>query len=500
MPRMRKKILTVSLAITAMCSIGISSLAVATPSTSRHTWHFSDFFSSHRNFWTVISHQFELDRQYSNNYYVRKQIRWFRKQQYYIFELTRNAQPYIYYILEQTRKRGMPAEIALLPMIESNYNPFVYSRVGAVGLWQLMPGTASGLGIRINWWYDGRRDLVASTNAALNYLQYLHDYFHSWLLAIAAYNSGEGTVVNAIRYNRRHHRPTDFWSLPLPQETRNYVPKLLALAHVLKYHNSYGIRLIPVENEPYLTSVKVKKQMNVRSLAKLAKTSPKTIRKLNAGFRRWTTAPDHSYNILVPLDKATTFKTNLALVESQSKNSKWIHHRVQSGETLSALADRYNTTINALRHINKLSTNVLQIGENLLIPAAVAEPLPPHHVHSRKISEDSIPGPKRCVHIVKRGDTISEIADRYHVTAKQIYYWNNFNTHTNLQVGQKLIIWSKHKTSSKYHNHSGFYHRVKRGESLSLLAHRYHTTTTRIREANHMHNSVLQIGQRLYIR
>ncbi len=417
-----------------------------------------------------------------------------------MYELTRNAQPYIYYVLQQTEKRGMPAEIALMPMIESNYNPFEYSNRGAVGLWQLMPGTASGFGLKINWWYDGRRDLVASTNAALNYLEYLHDYFHSWLLAIAAYDSGEGTVINAIRYNRRHHRPTDFWSLPLPYETKIYVPKLLALADIIKNHSSYGIRLIPVENEPYFTTVHVKTQMNMSHLAKLAETSTKTIRKLNAGFRRWTTSPDRPYNILVPIDKAKVFENNLALAVKQqpAHDSQWVYHRVQSGESLSVIASHYNTSISALRRINKLRTNVLQIGEDLLIPVAEADPMPTQRVHSRKISEDGIPGPKRELHTVKQGETISSIAHLYHVKPTQIYFWNKFNRHMKLHVGQQLVIW--HKTYHHPHDSSGgFYHRVRQGESLGLLAHRYHTTVSHIRRVNHLDSNVIRIGQRLYI-
>lgn len=498
MPRMRKQILTTSLAIAAICLIGITS--VATPSTTEHSWRIRDFFSSHRNFWTVISREFQLDHEYTNNYYVKKQIHWFRGRQDYIDELTRNAQPYIYYILQQTRKRGMPAEIALMPMIESNYNPFGYSKCGAVGLWQLMPGTASGFGLRINWWYDGRRDLVASTNAALNYLQYLHDYFHSWLLAIAAYDAGEGTVNNAIRYNRRHHRPTDFWSLPLPYETRAYVPKLLALAAVIKYHDRYGLSLIPLVNKPYLTTVTVKAQMNLRHLAKLADSSPKLIRKLNAGFRRWTTAPDHSYDLLLPIAKTETFKTNLAAASQKIRHgAKWIYHRVHSGESLSIIADRYNTSIIALQRINKLKSSVLQIGEDLLIPTAQAQSLPAHQVYNRKISEDGIPGPKRAVHIIKSGETIASIAHRYHVTPTQIYFWNNFNNHTKLRIGQKLIMWR----SSHYTNHptssDGFYHRVRRGESLGLLAQRYHTTVSQLRRVNHLSATVIRVGERLYI-
>lgn len=447
---MQKQILTTSLAIAAICLIGVSS--VATPSTTQGRWHISDFFFSHQNLWTVISREFQLSHRYTHNRYVAKQVRWFLGQQPYIHELTHNAQPYIYYILQQTRKRRMPAEIALMPMIESNYSPFKYSNQGAVGLWQLMPGTASGFGLRISWWYDGRRDVVASTNAALNYLQYLHNYFHSWLLAIAAYNAGEGTVVNAIRYNRRHHRSTDFWALPLPYETKAYVPKLLALADIIKHHNSYNIDLIPVKNKPYFTTVAVTAQMNLSRLAKLANASPKVIRKLNAGFRRWTTAPNRSYNLLVPIIKVQAFENNIAQAAKHSpSNLRWIYHRVRSGESLSVIANHYNTSINVLRHLNELKTNMLQIGENLLIPAAEADPMPSHRVHSRKISEDGIPGPKHEIHRVKRGETILSIAHYCHVTPAQIYFWNNLNNHTKLQIGQKLIIW--HRSYHHSHHH-----------------------------------------------
>ena len=380
MPQMSKQILTIALAVTAICLVGVTS--VATPSPTQHVWHIRDLFSNNQSLWTVISDQFQIDNEYIENYYVKKQIRWFLTQQPYVYELTRNSQPYIYYILQQVRKRGMPAEIALIPMIESNYDPFGYSKRGAIGLWQLMPGTASGFGLHANWWYDGRRDLVASTNAALNYLQSLHDYFHSWLLAIAAYDAGEGTVVSAIRYNRQHHQPTNFWSLPLPYETKVYIPKLLALASIIKSHSHYGIHLVSVANKPYFTTVTVKAQMTLSHLAALADTSLKALRQLNPGFRRWAMTPDHAYNILLPITKAPLFEAKLAEAGQapttpMSSSSQWLYHRVRSGESLSVIASQYDTTISALRRINKLRTNMIEIGEDLLIPVAEAEPMPP---------------------------------------------------------------------------------------------------------------------------
>ncbi len=386
---MRKRILKkFAVVLFASCLIGMPIIATPAEGPKQRPWHFSDLFTNGHNLWPAISRELTLEEQYNENSYVKKQILWFRKQQDYLIELTRNSKPYIYYVLEQTRKRGMPAIIALLPMIESNYSPFQNSRRGAVGLWQFMPGTASGFGLVINWWYDGRRDVVASTNAALNYLQYLHDYFHSWLLAIAAYDAGEGTVISAIHYNKRHHRATDFWALPLPYETKVYVPKLLALANIIKNHNQYGLHLVPVENRPFFTTVTLQKQVNLSHLAKMADASPKTMKHLNPGFRRETTAPNRTYHILVPVAKADTLAAHLADLHARPTHttnySQGEYHRVRSGDSLSLLASRYHTSIREIRNLNKLKSNIIVIGENLLVPEAHAETFRDKHLKTFK--------------------------------------------------------------------------------------------------------------------
>lgn len=503
MPRMRNQILKIGFALlVAFSTLGFTS--TATPDTDFHSWHFSDLFKSHENLWISISHDFQLNNEDTSNYYVGKQVRWFRKQQYYLFELTRNAQPYIYYVLQQVRKRGMPSEIALMPMIESNYNPFNPSRRGAVGLWQIMPGTASGFGLTINWWYDGRRDVVASTNAALNYLQYLHDYFHDWLLAIAAYDSGEGRIIAAIRYNRRHHRPTDFWSLPLPYETKTYVPKLLALADIIKNHSDYGLRLIPVDNKPFFSTLTLKTQMPLEHLAKLSSTSTKLIRYLNPGFRRWATMPDHTYHFLVPIDKAQILRNRLAagnhhtLPHTNPSGPKWLYHSVNSGESLSVIAEKYKTSVHALRKTNKLSHKTLRIGQNLLIPVA-SSTSSFKRMHDRKIAEDHVPGPQRIDYIIRPGDTIAKIAHRYHITNQDIYFWNSFSKNTRLQKNEKIVIWKPSQHYYSHHSKNGFRHRVRSGESLGSLAHRYGTSISHIKHTNHLTGNSIRIGQRLYI-
>lgn len=486
---MRKWIFNTTIALLAFCLIGVNIIAM--PTSLGRTWHINRLFSpNQQNLWTTISQQFVLAEQYTNNYYVRKQIRWFRQQQYYISELTKNAQPYIYYVFQQTKKRGIPPEIALLPMIESNYNPFLYSKRGATGLWQLMPGTATGFSLLINWWYDGRRDVVASTNAALNYLEYLHDYFHSWLLAIAAYDAGEGTVAAAIRCNRRHGYPTDFWSLPLPYETREYVPKLLALANVIKNHQGYNLQLNPVENGPFFTMVTLKTQMDFKKLVKLSDSTLNLIRKLNPGFRRSSTLPHCTYNFLVPLDKADHLEQGLAELETSLTAEKWAYHRVHAGDSLSILANRYHTSVAEIRRMNKLKSDMIGIGENLSVPEAEATPY--ISVESRCVSEDNIPGPKRVVHVVKNHETIDGIAHHYHVMPQQIYFWNN-NKHKNLCVGEELIIW---QTTFK---HLPLYHHVRWGESLSTIARHYRTTVYKLRRLNHISGNTIRVGQRLGI-
>jgi membrane-bound lytic murein transglycosylase D len=375
----------------------------------------------------------------------------------------------------------MPAEVAILPMIESDYNPFGYSNRGATGLWQLMPGTASGFGLAINWWYDGRRDVVASTNAALNELQYLHDYFHNWLLAFAAYDCGQGAVINAIHYNKRHGRPTDFWSLPLPEETKIYVPKLLALAQIIQHPKTYGVKLMPVANAPYFTTIKMQHQVSLEHVAALAGSSTQLIQHLNPGFRRADTMPHHQYNLLVPLNKADTFREKLAMKTDDplsyhlALNDKWTYHRVRAGDSLRMLAARYNTTTNEIRRMNKLdSDTAIRIGENILIPEAQADTLPPHS--SKAVSEDGLPGPKRIYHIMQRHETLSQVARHYHVSADDIWFWNEFTDNTKIHPGMKIALWvsTHHATHHRRRHHHSQQHYAYHHRYRYAYHHRYH--------------------------
>lgn len=440
--QMHKRLLTLIILILLVPGlIGFSSMAMP--------FGFHSYWRS--DIWQVVSDDLVIYKPYANYQRVQKQIHWYRKQQDYIYQLTRNAKPYIYYVLQQTRKRGLPAEIALLPMVESDYNPFTYSNKGATGLWQLMPETASGFGLVINWWYDGRRDVVASTNAALNQLKYLHDYFHNWLLAFAAYNAGEGAVAAAINYNKRHHRPTDFWSLPLPEETKIYVPKLLALAAIIEHPAQYDLRLSPIVNKPFFKSVQLTKQVNFTHLAMISKSSLKTMRYLNPGFRRSKTMPFHSYNLLIPIGKVSEdhstqlavnsnkIKSSIAVINSKSFAFPKLLHAIQPKDSLQMLASRYDH--------NQTDNKAIRMGENLLLPTAEAEPII-NKKDDQSISEDNIKGPKRITYTMKRHETLKEVARRFHVTADDIWFWNKFNNNTTLKANQVLTIW----VSNKHHS------------------------------------------------
>lgn len=223
------------------------------------------------------------------------------------------AEPYLYFVLEEIEKRQMPTEIALLPLIESAYQPLAQSDQGAAGMWQFIPSTGRNFGLKQTFWYDGRRDVIASTNAALNYLQKLNaDFDGDWLLTLAAYNAGEGAVQRAVKRNRRAGKATDFWSLDLPSETKAYIPRLLGIAALVAAPEEFSVTLYPIPNAPYVTSVALDSPINLTLAAKMADISQKEMRQLNPGFLRGATAPNGPHQLLLPVDKVAAFTAKLA--------------------------------------------------------------------------------------------------------------------------------------------------------------------------------------------
>ncbi|HEX2548340.1 MAG TPA: transglycosylase SLT domain-containing protein, partial [Gammaproteobacteria bacterium] len=331
-----------------------------------------DRYRNADNMWDVLRAEFTLPH-YEDNPLVQEQINWFLNNQEFLQRAASRAAPYLYYISQQVRKRHLPAEVVLLPMIESAYNPFVYSSAGAGGIWQMMPDTATGYGVKQNWWYDGRRDIVASTKAALDYLVYLGGFFDgNWLLAIAAYNTGEGNVLAAIRRNVRDNRNTDFWSLPVHQQTREYVPRLLALASIIAHSDKYSLTFPGVNNAPYLAQIDMGGQIDLSYAAKLAGLSLRDLKQLNPGYNRATTDPSGPFKIVLPIENVAQFSENLLRTPSDER-VHWNHYKVRNGDTLVAIARKFKTTADTLSKMNSLKTAQLKPGVQLIVPQSIPD-------------------------------------------------------------------------------------------------------------------------------
>jgi membrane-bound lytic murein transglycosylase D len=449
------------------------------------------------NLWDDMQDYLQLP-DYSYRPEVQKQIVYLQRHQAYLNRTIKQSAPYIYYIFQQTQQRNLPAELALIPIIESAYNPFKYSYAGANGLWQLMPGTASGLGLKINWWYDGRRDIIASTKVAFDYLSYLNDFFtNNWLLAIAAYDYGEGGVKAAISHNKHHGLSTDFWSLHLPAETKVYVPKLLALAAVIRDPERYGINLQPINDAPYLKEVDVGSQIDLTQAAKLAGISVSTIHKLNPGFRRWATDPDGPYTLLLPISKVRGFEQRLDALP-ENKRVTWREHIVKQGETLGSLAVQYKTNTFIIKQVNHLHNDMIHPKQLLLIPVQFHGSVESPVVKERAtIAEEKLPGPNRVSHIVQHGETLWTLAEKYGVTPREIRYWNSLKPHQQLALNQKLLIWAP-PHAKLVHTHI-YRYKVQPGDSLWVVAHQFNASMNQIRRTNHIKANTIHAGQILTI-
>jgi membrane-bound lytic murein transglycosylase D len=432
------------------------------------------------NFWDRLRGSFQLNHQ-CDNPKVKSQINWFIHHQGYLNRSVKRASPYMYYIFEQVQKRNLPGELLLLPFIESAFNPFAYSGPGAAGLWQFMPRTGSGFGLKQNWWYDGRRDIHASTNAALDYLTYLQSFFDGdWMLAFAAYNTGEGCVQQAVRRNARCGMNTDFFSLGLSQETQSYVPRLLALAAIISNPDDYPITLPAVRDEPYLAEVSIGCQIDLTEAAQLAGISTEEMHRLNPAYRHTLTGPRSSCKLLLPISHVETFKKNIASL-SVVKQTSMQRYKVKRGESLQSIAAHFQIPTYALRHINHLKTKNVRPGKTILVPVespiitgnikesaepandtaqesknktteASAQTEKSSKTENTALSETSDEptaqsvskeSPQKITHRVKRGETLKQIAMHYHVNTKELQKWNHLAKTSKLKPGKTLTIFHK---------------------------------------------------------
>lgn len=457
--------------------------------------------------WDRIRASFELP--ISDHRKVQSELRWYAKHKDYLNRVVNRAEPFLYFIMEEIDQRGIPSELALLPIVESAFQPFAYSHGQAAGIWQFIPSTGRHYGLKQNWWYDGRRDVHASTIAALNYLQFLAKAFDgNWLHALAAYNSGIGTVQRAIRRNKRRHKPIDFWHLDLPKETQGYVPKLIALTKLVKNPEDYNVDFKCIQNAPYFEVIKTGSQIDLAVAADLAGIDMQHLYKLNPGFNRWATDPKGPHRLLIPVEHADAFRQGLAKIPS-SERITWKRYKVKPNQTLSHIALKHHVTVEQLKRINKIRSNNIRVGSHLIIP--VASKGLSHYTLSKIQREKQRQAivrkgkGKKVFHTVRSGDSLWDISRLYKVGTQQIARWNGISPKDILRAGQRLVIWTKkHITPSLNSGIVGEFirsvrYRVRNGDSLYRIARRFNVSIRDLHRWNPLKGKYLQPGQTIKV-
>lgn len=416
---------------------------------------------------------------------VVEQRDWYLKNPKYISTVLNRAKPFIHYVTEQLSSAGLPLEIALLPIVESTYDAFAYSPSHAAGLWQFIPTTARRFGVDRNRWYDGRRDVVASTAAAIAYLSYLHQRFdNDWLLALAAYNSGEGTVGKAVRANIKRGKPTDFWNLKLPKETRNYVPKLLALAIIIQDSDTFNVSIPDIKDEAYFDIIQIEKQISLPKVRDITGTDDWLFSQLNAGYRRSITPPQGSYQLLIPTKNSAALSAFITTTDPKN----WIPYTeyiVVNGDTLSDIAIRFDTKTEAVKSSNNLVSDFLSIGQLLVIPKGNGDATPEKTGRYEIINHRVVPG-----------DTLSALAEQYESSVKELRSLNALRGEF-IQVGQLLDVRSPTQ-SLKTTSLRKLSYKVRRGDSLYVIAKKFSLSIADITKWNSINReNFLQPGQQL---
>lgn len=444
---------------------------------------------------------------------IDRELYWYLEHPASLAILQQRAEPYLHHILDEIEAKNIPGELALLPVVESAFVPDAYSKADASGLWQFVPATGKEYGLQQNAWYDGRRDVYASTKAATTYLKELSDNFDGdWLLALASYNCGKGRVRKSIEKNEYLNLPTDYWSLDLPEETENYIPRLLAIAKLFANADEYNIHLQYIPNKPYFEVIDIKSPLDLQKAANLANTPLYAFLKLNPGFNRASTAPEGPHRLLVPVAQAQTFKRNLAMLpyservtinqyaEKQTTEPSYqekyeaqatqlrgdrirtnlVQYKVKSGDNLASIANRNNTTIQSLQQVNHLTRNSVNSGMRLQIPSeAKSNNIP------RLASASKPKSTNAQVYAIKKGDTFFNISQRFSVTPKDIANWNNVTLKTALIPGRKLTIKSVDpQLASASSSIRLISYKVGQGDSLTQISRKFNVSVADLRKSN----------------
>lgn len=423
---------------------------------------------------------------------IDREMQWLQRNPDYVARVFDRARLYLHYVANEVEARGLPAELALLPVVESAFFPFGYSRSHASGLWQFIAPTGERFGLRRNYWQDQRRDVIESTRAALEYLTELHNRFDGdWFLAIAAYNYGTGNVQRSINRNLALRRRTDFFALSLPAETRAYVPKLLAVARLVSDPAAYGMYLAPVPDTPYFRVVPTDGPVDLRLMAELAGMDAEQLLMLNPAWNRWLSDPDGPHRVLVPEVVADTFASQLAQLDGNGR-ARLGAHSVVPGESMTSIAGRYKVPEAFLDRVNGGRGGQLQPGDLLLVPTGDVSQL------RAGLGADL----ERRTHRVRSGESLWSISRRYGMTVGQLARMNGISPKALLQPGQRLQVSGARASADEIPILAAgkVNYTVKRGDTLSGIARRFAVTVRQLQSWNNMGGSTtLRAGQLLTI-
>ena len=395
------------------------------------------------------------------------------KNQSAVNRISKSGQRYLFHTLSRAQELDLPVELALLPFVESEFDPYAKSVDGATGIWQFMPATGKEWGLKSNWWYDGKKDVLASTEAALKFLSYLHQKFdEDWLLAMAAYNTGPSRVNRAIRKNKMQDKGIRFWDLDLPKETTAYVPKLLVLCELINNPKSFEVNLPSIANRPYFQRVKIPGQLDLMQAADLAGLKPETIYELNPGFNQWATDPSGPHYLLLPIGVSDRFITQL---ESLDENDlvRWDRYKIRRRDSLSRIASRYKIEVAVLKEINGMDDDLIIAGKEIMVPRGSA--------WADKQS------PREQLYVVLKGDTLWNISRKFKVSIEDLVLWNELNLEKPLQINQEIKIFSRYERIRQdlpSRELRTMLYPVKSGDTISRIASKFEISPQKIQEWN----------------
>ena len=426
---------------------------------------------------------------------------WFGERPEYIDRVMQRARPWLFDIASELERRDMPGELALLPIVESAYDPFAYSHGRAAGAWQFVAPTARSHGIEINDYYDGRRDVYVATRAALSYLNQLNRRFNGdWNLTLAAYNGGQGRVGRAIARNQRERKPTDWTALSLPRETKAYIPKLHGLACLFQDQERYAVQLPNWPARPLVAKVDLPGPIDVVVFSALMDLDIAQIVALNPGLNQHITSPTGPHHLIVPAQLADQARSVL----DQADHRRLIEYRViqvQAGDTLSELAQAHGTTVDALQTHNQLTSHQIRIGQRLEIPSLpTIEPFDEYADRYQELAvlQARLVPAKRFEHEVKAGENLWVIARRYGVGLGDLMAWNRLQQNDLLRPGQRLTVVIEPPRQASNVQASATRYTVQSGDSLWSIAKRYQIPLVDLMKSNKLEpTSILRPGQTL---